>query len=305
MNRDEIPLKTRAIYLKQHNNYLNDEVTFKRFLNMTKDPSYFHLSKSDFEGKKILDAGCGNTGYFQVAMNELKVEHMTCLDLGDEWIKPLSSFLEKKGITNIDYVSGSTDELPFPDESFDMVFSNGVLMHLVDVNQVNKALKELARVTKRGGYFYVVLGCPRGFIEEEFFPALRNYYANNNSFREVIDNLNPEIVKNFFLTINNGIKEHTGESFNTEKLDELFDIDFCTTVQNIIQAPTRLIKELDEEYIMNKFDELGFEDIKRCKRYVHRNNIRKYLAPLHFDNSSLYSQLLYGDGNLEYIARKK
>lgn len=306
--REEISLKTREIYLNQHNNYLKDKITFDRFLNMVKDPAYFHLEQKDFEGKHILDAGCGNTGYFEVAMHELGVEHMTCLDLGSEWIEPLSTFLQgygdEGGIKNIDYVSGSTDDLPFRDESFDMVFSNGVLPHLADVKQVEQAFSELARVTKPGGYLYIILGCPGGLVEEELLPALRGYYDRNLEFKKLIDNLTPDMFSELFKVINDGMKKNTGETFEYEKLDKLFDIDFCTSVQNIIQAPTRLIMELDEEFILSKFKEYNFIDVKQCKRFVKRENFRKFLAPLHYDTSNTYAKILYGAGNLEFIARK-
>lgn len=84
MNNKQINNATRGIYLKQHNNYLTDEITFQRFLNMVNDLTYFHLTTEDFKGKRILDVGCGNTGYFQVAMSNLGVEHITCLDLGTD-----------------------------------------------------------------------------------------------------------------------------------------------------------------------------------------------------------------------------
>lgn len=86
LERSETADKTREVYEKQHNMYLKDQVLFNRFLKMYSDLSYYHLEESDLRGKRILDAGCGNTAYFQLAMHRFGVEHQTCLELGDNWI---------------------------------------------------------------------------------------------------------------------------------------------------------------------------------------------------------------------------
>ncbi len=306
-NLKEIAQKTRSIYLKQHNHYLEDDVLFKRFFDMVSSPSYFHLTKDDFKGAKILDAGCGNTAYFEVAMHSFGVGHITCLDLGNEWIAPLKAALTKRGVeeNKVSYVSGSTDELPFPDNSFDITFSNGVLMHLGSMEQIERAFKELSRVTKPGGYFYVIFGNPGGLLEKEVWPALRQSYRASSEFKELIDNLKPSDFSELFQTMAQGMKKNTGEEIETGKFAALFDIDFCTTIQNLIQVPKRFILEVTEDVALNWFKENNFEQPKRCKRYVVRQNIRKFFAPLHFDNSTRFSKIIYGPGNFEFIAQKK
>lgn len=303
----EINKKTRKVYLNQHNNYLADDIIFKRFMGMVSDPAYFHLTKKDFKGAKILDAGCGNTAYFEVAMHRYGVREITCLDLGKEWIAPLSAALKSRGVpeNKVKYVSGSTDKLPFPDNSFDITFSNGVLMHLASMDQIKKAFRELARVTKPGGYFYVIFGNPGGLLEKEVWPALRQSYRSNDEFKDLIDNLTPGNFTELFNTMADGMKKNTGEKFNYSKLAPLFDLDFCTTLQNLIQVPKRFILEITEDVILDWFRQNNFIAPKRCKRFVKRKNIRKFFAPLHYDNSTKFSKLLYGPGNLEFIARKK
>jgi ubiquinone/menaquinone biosynthesis C-methylase UbiE len=88
-------------------------------------------------------------------MYNLGVKHVTCLDIGDEWKGELSKILSKYKIPTgfCDFVSGTTTELPFSDETFDFVASNGVLMHLETVDMASVAIKELSRVARGGGAF--------------------------------------------------------------------------------------------------------------------------------------------------------
>jgi ubiquinone/menaquinone biosynthesis C-methylase UbiE len=302
--------ETRSIYLEQHNKYLQDDVLFQRFLSMVSDPSYYHLTKADFEGKTMLDAGCGNTAYFEVAMTQmLGVGHITAMDLGTEWMAPLKGALHKHGVpeSRVTMLSASTDDLPFEDEQFDFVFSNGVLMHLYDMEQINRAFAELSRVTRPGGYLYIVLGAPGGLWETELLPALRRYYSANAEFKELVDTMTPESWTELFATISSNMKKHTGEEFSLppETMARMFDIDWCTFLQNALQVPNRIILELDDHWAEDAYAAGGFEPPKRCRRYVKRKNIRKYFAPLHYDSSSRWSRIMYGPGNMEFIARKK
>lgn len=102
---------------------------------MYQDPSYYHLTEDAFKDTTVLDAGCGNTGYLQVVLHRLGVARITCLDIGSEWISPLQDVMEKHSVPSekLTYVPGGTDNLPFDDDAFDLVFSNGVLPHLNDV----------------------------------------------------------------------------------------------------------------------------------------------------------------------------
>src|SRR5438034_588830 len=57
--------------------------------------------------------------------------------------------LERARGRGLDVLEGSVTELPFPDESFDVTCSFKVLAH---VPEVERALSEMLRVTRRGGH---------------------------------------------------------------------------------------------------------------------------------------------------------
>lgn len=303
--KEQIAQRTKEIYIKQHRNYA-DDVVFERFYKMVSDPAYYHLTIEDFKGKKVLDAGCGNTAYFEVAMLDMGVASVTCLDLGEDWIPELKSALITRDadLSKIEFIGGSTDDLPFDDGSFDLVFSNGVLMHLVDEPQIEEAFKELCRVTKKGGYFYCIAGVPGGLMEEKIFPAVREYYNENPDFKEFIDNIKINNVRETIAGINEVLAEQGKAPIDATMAETLFDVDYITYLQNVIQAPTRHIFYIDEEWSAKSYTEYGFEDPKRCRRFVERKNIRQFLAPLQYNTNLKLGKLLFGGGNLEFISKK-
>ena len=98
-------------------------------------------------GKSILDAGAGNLRW-KTFCSHLKY---TSQDFAQYDAKSCSIGLQSEDWTypSIDIVSDITD-IPVPDESFDFVLCTEVFEHLPNPNA---ALKELVRVTKRGGTF--------------------------------------------------------------------------------------------------------------------------------------------------------
>ena len=48
----------------------------------------------------------------------------------------------------------------------------------------------------------------------------------------------------------------------------------------------------------------GFKEVRRIKKFVKRDDIRKFFAPLHFERDSQISKLLYGQGYMQYIGKK-
>lgn len=53
-------------------------------------------------------------------------------------------------------IIGFSDRIPFPDESFDLVICRGVLEH-VPIDRLSASLTEMYRVTKKGGFCYIVI----------------------------------------------------------------------------------------------------------------------------------------------------
>lgn len=100
-----------------------------------------------------LDAGCGG-GRYSVALKRLGFRRVVGLDVSKEMTKEAANRIRKVRIHGVRFVSGSTLRLPFRSDSFDFVFSNGVLHHTADWK---RGVAELLRVLKPGGYGFLYL----------------------------------------------------------------------------------------------------------------------------------------------------
>lgn len=291
--------KTRQIYHQQHMRLVDDDTAIKRHLAMFSQ-KYFGLGEGWFIGKSILDAGCGDTAKALIRFYQFGARDLHGIDLEKEFIPIARRSLEAQGIpaNAVTFRSGSVLQVPYETNRFDFTCCHGVLLHLNNMDEVVTAFGELARVTKPDGYLYTVFGLVGGLFEEAILPAVRKYYRENEVFRILIDNLSP---KDFERVISKIMEAHN----ITEDLTavcHLFDVDLCVFIQNVLQAPVRL--KIPEDFIRKQFSENGFGEPRILKRFVKRNNIRKFFAPLHFDHEYPISRILYGSGNLEFIARK-
>ncbi len=116
--------------------------------------------------KKVVDIGCG------YGRNKSIVE-----SLGGEWVG-VEPF---EGGANT--VVGSAEDLPFEDETFDVVIMDAVLEHIPDVG---KAFSEVARVLKPNGLFIGYVAFMECFHEISYshlsFKALE-HYSNINGMK--------------------------------------------------------------------------------------------------------------------------
>ena len=103
------------------------------------------------KGEAVLDIGCGAGVDTLVAAIMVGTEgRVTGIDLIPEMLKRARTNFKKTSLKNVTLREGSAEKLPFPDETFDVVISNGVFNLIPDKA---KALREVFRVLKPSGRF--------------------------------------------------------------------------------------------------------------------------------------------------------
>jgi arsenite methyltransferase len=100
-------------------------------------------------GDKVLDLGTGSgTDAFCAALQVGASGRVVGLDFTDEQIEKGTVLRDRDGFTQVEFLEGSIDELPFEDSVFDVVISNGVL-NLSPIK--HRVFAEAARVLRPGG----------------------------------------------------------------------------------------------------------------------------------------------------------
>lgn len=144
---------------------------------------YFDIVPGDIiSGKAILDVGCGGGRWTKYLSGKAGV--IECIDPSDA-IYVAAGLLKDKN--NIRISKAGVDNIPFPDNSFDLVFSLGVLHHIPDTFM---AMQSCISKVKKGGYFLVYLYYSLD-NRSSFFKGL--FYLSN-LLRKVVSRL-PSVVK--------------------------------------------------------------------------------------------------------------
>jgi ubiquinone/menaquinone biosynthesis C-methylase UbiE len=100
-------------------------------------------------GKDVLEIGCG-AGYDALTFLR-NGAHYTGIDITPENPERVRSHLSHYGL-DANVLEADAEMLPFEDEQFDVVYSNGVLHHTPNMS---RALEESHRVLRQGGELYV------------------------------------------------------------------------------------------------------------------------------------------------------
>jgi SAM-dependent methyltransferase len=99
-------------------------------------------------GLEVLDVGCGPGTITQGIAEHVLPGRVTAIDRDPAHVAHASRLAEGREQTNLRFVAGSVYELPFPDASFDLVFSHALFEHL---SNSRGALAEMRRVLRPGG----------------------------------------------------------------------------------------------------------------------------------------------------------
>jgi predicted SAM-dependent methyltransferase len=131
----------------------------------------YHLYRYQFaeanfvKDKNVLDIACG-VGYGSRILST-SAAHVTGVDISDKAIQYAKNFYNAE---NIQYKVGSVENIPFDNNSIDVVVSFETIEHIVDDL---KYIDEIKRVLKDNGLY--IVSTPNGFIDNGFHYRGYNY----------------------------------------------------------------------------------------------------------------------------------
>lgn len=110
-----------------------------------------HFPALRFEGRDVLDLGCGCAGR-SVRFKELGAGSVTAVEIMPDMIAEARAFVQHRGV-DITVVEGAAEAIPCATNSFDVVISYDVFEH---VDDLAAALRECHRVLRPGGALHLV-----------------------------------------------------------------------------------------------------------------------------------------------------
>lgn len=137
---------------RETENFWNSEERVSEFAN--EEPSQylvdFFSNLDSSGGRKVLDIGCGGGRNAEMILR-LGFEISAC-DLHESMVDST-----RKRIANLDeeaakrIILARMDSLPYPEESFDYIVSNGVFHNVDSIDEFKRAVEEASRVLKDNG----------------------------------------------------------------------------------------------------------------------------------------------------------
>ena len=149
------------------------------------------VTQTNFDA--ILDVGCSNGRYLILSKKIFEAKELVGIDI--------IGFKRKK----IKFLIGDCHNLPIKNNSFDLVYSLGLLEHFKKEERV-KILREQTRVLKTEGYFLLLIpNCTIGSLRLikvkflDFFRDWKHFVMDIKNLRNVLRQLGINIVSEKFL----------------------------------------------------------------------------------------------------------
>jgi MPBQ/MSBQ methyltransferase len=114
---------------------------------------------------QLLDVGCGIGGSSRYIGKSFPSWQVTGISISPAQVNRAASLAEQQAVPNTQFVCGDAMNMPFPDSSFDFVWSCESAEHMPDKNAF---LKECFRVLKPGGRFVLATWCQRDDTNKPF-----------------------------------------------------------------------------------------------------------------------------------------
>ncbi len=156
-------------------------------------------------GESVLDCGCGTGTLALIAKRRVGPGgSVHGIDISKDMLERAKKKTRQEGL-DITFHEGSIDELPFPDASFDAIFSTLMLHHVPKEVKLG-AFREMRRVLKPGGRIVIAdFGPPKRWWGWLLSAPLMLMFLATSATRDNLFNRLPELMSEAGLRVS----EHT------------------------------------------------------------------------------------------------
>lgn len=212
---------------------------------------WLFLNYKFFKGCKVLEMGSGTGGLWDRIENLPINSQLVISDFSPGMVDELKiKFLH---LDNIDIKQIDIQDIPFDDESFDIVIANSMLYHVPDID---KAIKEVARVMKSDGTFYTATSGNKSMFVflKATLPDIDLGITMPDSITFTLDN-GSKFFKNYLSEVKIHIYNNDVEITDTNDL-----VNFIYSVPSI-EGLDNMHREKIFDYYENKKDSNGIINI--------------------------------------------
>ena len=210
---------------------------------------------------KILEVGCGTGEFWQENNSKLASgSEVLMTDFSEGMVEKAKS---KINFDNIKLEVADIENLPYPDDSFDIVMAHHVIYHAADKD---KAISELKRVVKPDGFISITTNSERHMLNVY---TIAHSIDDNFSMVRNIDGFTEEdadeMLKNHFSNIKKEVYED---------MLEVDDLEFMIEYIKSTTEPRKIYLKEDfydkySEIVKRDIDEKGhFDILKRSPLFI-------------------------------------
>ena len=210
---------------------------------------------------KVLEVGCGTGQFWTENYDSLPSDsHLTLTDFSEGMIEKIKSNVKH---SNIKFEVAGIEDLPYNDNSFDLVMAHHVIYHSSDKD---KAISELKRVAKPNGIISITTNS-----EKHMLNVYTISYSIDNNFSMVrnIDGFTEEdadsLLPKHFTKINKKIYE---DLLKVTDLNVMIDYMKSTTEPRKMNLKSSFYEEYSK-IVENEINEKGYFGIpKRSPHFI-------------------------------------
>ena len=176
---------------------------FTRLVSLGREPAVREMTldlAGIVPGDKVLDVGCG-TGTLTIAAKTRAGAsgEVHGIDAAPEMVEVASRKAAQTGV-DVDFQVGLIEDVPFPDDKFDLVLSSLMLHHLPE-DLKHRGFVEIRRVLKPSGRFLAV---DLELSAHHLFAGLATLFSSQGMVQSSLKSLEPMMEEAGFTAVESG-----------------------------------------------------------------------------------------------------